>query len=85
LNRSSNGYNEICVNQYTPHGLFLCFDDAQYLYNNIDNELLFYKNTNKYNLPFYNLSHGKLINSNFDPARSQFIGSGQFNACDIYI
>lgn len=84
LNRTLTGYNELCINHYSVFGLFLCFDDTQYLRANIQNELVFHQNTSKHNLPYFNLSNGTLYSSSFNPNANMFQVNGVFNTQDIY-
>jgi len=84
LNRPEKCYNELCSNSYNVFGFFLCFDDTQYLYQNIISETEFYEKTRQFNLPYFNLSKGVLFKAKYEPTQNCFVGNGQLLNSEIY-
>ncbi len=84
IERPTNRYNELCADNYDFFGIFLCFDDTAYLYQNIKSEEEFFDKTKQFNLPYFNLSKGILYKSKFDTERKFFVGNGKLSNVEIY-
>lgn len=84
FNRSEKCYNELCSDSYNVFGFFLCFDDISYLYQNIISETEFYKKTQQFNLPYFNLSKGVLYKAKYETTSNCFVGNGQLLNSEIY-
>ena len=63
---------------------FLCFDDTQYLYQNIISETEFFEKTQQFNLPYFNLSRGVLYRAKYVPTHNYFVGNGHLLNSEIY-
>lgn len=65
-------------------GIFLCFDDPDYLIQNINSEKDFYNKTSHLNLPYFNLSKGVLFRSEYNEETEKFRCNGSFQNKTIY-
>ena len=84
VNRPNKWYNELCSDSYNIFGLFICFDDLNFLKQNILSESNFYQNTQHFNLPYFNLSKGNLYRSNYDNLNGWFVVEKQIPISEIY-
>jgi hypothetical protein len=84
VERPTDSYNELCADNYDFFGIFLCFDDTAYLYQNIKSEEEFFEKTKQFNLPYFNLSKGVLYKSKFETERKCFVGNGKLSNIEIY-
>jgi len=82
VNRLPKRYNEFCTDDYEFYGLFLCFDNEKYLMDNIISETMFYNNTKKHGLKYFNLNRGFLSVSEYNNNCFEFIRRHQVS--EIY-
>ena len=85
INRHKNGYNEICTKKYDVFGLFLCFDDLQFLYQNIQSEIEFYYKTKSLDLPYFKLKKGELYKSIFNEEEQKYFETEKLPNSEIYV
>jgi hypothetical protein len=83
--RHDNSHNEFFIKDYSVCGLFITFDDREFLLQNIGSEEKFYEKTKHLNVNYYFLQKGELFLCEFDNASKQFFnGKGPVSISDLY-
>lgn len=82
--KNRSNYNEFCVEKYDIFGVFLCFDEMDFLMYTIESERKFYESTADLFEKYFILNYGTLHTADFNKEQSFFYQTGIISLSEIY-